>query len=296
VDRVEFYSSPGVPIVADLYLPDGPAPDGGWPGVVACLGWGSVKELMQQWGEALAGRGYAVLVPDYRGFGASGGTRGQCFPDEHVEDVRAAMTYADTRSDVDSGRLSLLGVSYGGAVAVATAGVDRRVQAVISVVGYGSGARHLRAIRSSEQWEGFVERLRRDRESRVLTGVSEEIDPDEILLRDEEARAWRAEMETAYPHMAFRTTLESAEKIIEFEPERRLPYRDGTALLLIHAGDDAMVPVAESEGMHALASEPKKLVIIPGIEHHDVHRGDAFDRVIDLSDDWLRAHAAADDD
>lgn len=295
MDGVEFYSSPGVPIGADLYLPAGRAPDAGWPGVVVCLGWGSVKELMQQWGEALADRGYAVLVPDYRGFGASGGTRGQCFPEEHVEDVRAAVTYAGARPDIDAGRISLLGVSYGGAIAVAAAGVDRRARTVISVVGYGSGARHLRAIRSTTQWEGFLERLRRDRESRVLTGVSEEIDPDEILLRDEEARAWRVEMEATYPHMAFRTTLESAEKIIEFEPERRLPFDETTALLLIHAGEDAMVPVSESERMHAAASDPKKLVIIPGIEHHDVHHGDAFARVIAASEDWLRAYAAGDD-
>ena len=44
---------------------------------------------MTNWGEALAALGYMVIVPDYRGLGASGGERGQCFPEEHIDDIRS---------------------------------------------------------------------------------------------------------------------------------------------------------------------------------------------------------------
>lgn len=294
MESVNFFSSPGVPLVADLYLPDSEPPGPGYPTIVACLGWGSVKELMEPWGQALAAAGYAVLVPDYRGFGGSGGTRGQCFPSEHVDDIRATLTYAGERSGLDAGRLALVGVSYGGAIAVAVGGLDDRPAAIISIVGYGSGERHLQAVRSPEQWTEFRARLQADRDRRVLTGRSEDIDPDEILLRDEEAIAWRTRVEEEYPHMAFRTTLESAERIIEFRPERSLPYEPPTPLLLIHAEDDTMVPVEESRAMWERGAEPKQLVVIPGIGHHEVHTGEAFQQVIRHTDDWLQIHLVRD--
>lgn len=290
MQNISFFSTPGVPLVADLYLPDVGPPEGGFPFVVACLGWGSVKELMEPWGTALSEAGYGVLVVDYRGFGASGGTRGQCFPSEHIEDIRAAITMAGELDGINGERLALLGVSYGGAIAVATGGVDQRPAAIISIVGYGSGARHLRAIRTSEQWLAFRRRLADDRRQRVMTGRSDDIDPDEILLRDDEARAWRRRVEEQYPHMAFRTTLESAERIIEFRPENYLPYETPTPILFIHAGEDTMVPVEESERMWRRAADPKKLEVIPGAGHHDVHSGDVFRQVIDHADTWLKLH------
>ena len=138
VETLSLLSPAGVDLAVDLYLPEGEPPAAGRPVVVVCLGWGSVKELMPGWGNALAALGYAAMVPDYRGFGASGGERGRCFPEEHVEDIKSVMEHAGERPGLDGRRVGLLGVSYGGAVAVA-AGTDRRCRAVISVVGYGSG-------------------------------------------------------------------------------------------------------------------------------------------------------------
>ncbi len=286
---MSFRSPVGITLAADLYVPSGTPPAAGNPVVVVCLGWGSVKELMPQWGSALAEAGYAVLVPDYRGFGASGGERGRCFPDEHVEDVRGVMAYAAGRTEFDAGRIALLGVSYGGAVAVA-AGVDERCRTVISVVGYGSGERHLEAVRTPEQWSDFGSRLAEDRRLRLSGVPSEEVDPDEILLRDEEARSWRRRVERQYPHMAFRTTLESAEMIVSFRPERGLPYSPAKPVMFIHAEGDTMIPVAESERMWRLSTEPKRLVVVPGIGHHEVHHGEGFRQVISQVCQWLEDH------
>ena len=291
METVGFPSPAGVVLAADLYLPIGDSPPGGHPVVVVCLGWGSVKELMPQWGAALTSMGYAALVPDYRGFGASGGERGRCFPEEHVADIRAAMGFVAERSELDADRISLLGVSYGGAVAVA-AGVDRRCRLVISVVGYGSGERHLSAIRNAEQWREFRNRVAEDGRRRLEGAPSETVDPDEILLRDDEARAWRRRVERQYPHMAFRTTLESAEQILAFRPERHLPYSPSKPAMFIHAGGDTMIPVDESRRMWRRAAEPKRLEVIAGIGHHEVHHGEGFEQVMDHVNDWLSQHLA----
>ena len=286
METLSFLSPSGVTLAADLYVPPGDFPAGGHPVVVVCLGWGSVKELMPQWGKALTSLDYAVLVPDYRGFGASGGERGRCFPDEHVDDIRAVMGYVAERPGLDAGRIALLGVSYGGAVAVA-AGVDGRCRTVISVVGYGSGERHLAAIRTAGQWKEFRRRLAEDRHRRMDGAPSETVDPDEILLRDSEAREWRKRVECEHPHMAFQTTLESAERIVDFRPERHLPYSPSKPAMFIHAGADTMIPVEESELMWRRSEEPKRLVVVPGIGHHEVHHGEGFRQVIEQVEDWL---------
>ncbi len=68
--------------------------------------------------EALAGRGYAVLLVDYRGYGGNPGT-----PSEEglATDARGAVAYLRTRSGFDSDRLAYFGESLGAAVALGLA-------------------------------------------------------------------------------------------------------------------------------------------------------------------------------
>ncbi len=70
---------------------------------------------------ALADRGYAVLLFDYRGFGGNPGS-----PSETglIRDARAARRHLASRPGVDPGRVALFGESLGAAVAVASAAED----------------------------------------------------------------------------------------------------------------------------------------------------------------------------
>ncbi len=65
--------------------------------------------------EAIAGRGYAVLLVDYRGYG---GNPGKPSEEGLAADARAAVAYLRTRSDVDPDRLAYFGESLGAAVAL----------------------------------------------------------------------------------------------------------------------------------------------------------------------------------
>ena len=69
-------------------------------------------------GRALADRGYAVLLVDYRGYGGNPGS-----PSESglAADARAAVAYLQSRSDVDTDRLTYFGESLGAAVALGLA-------------------------------------------------------------------------------------------------------------------------------------------------------------------------------
>lgn len=81
----------------------------------------------------LQAQGYTVLLPRYRGTGVSGGSISL----QHSrEDGAAAVAWlkGETAGEVDPSRIGLLGVSYGGWVAVQTAAADRSVRCVVALV------------------------------------------------------------------------------------------------------------------------------------------------------------------
>ena len=69
--------------------------------------------------------GYVTLRFDMRGCGESEGEHGRVICLEQVEDTSNALTFLAKHPAVDPDRIGLIGSSFGGAVAVYTAGVDR---------------------------------------------------------------------------------------------------------------------------------------------------------------------------
>lgn len=69
-------------------------------------------------GMALADKGYATLLVDYRGYGANPGS-----PSEEglIRDARSALDYLESRSDLDPKRIAYFGESLGSGVAVGLA-------------------------------------------------------------------------------------------------------------------------------------------------------------------------------
>lgn len=112
------------------------------PLVVICHGFvGSrigVDRLFVKTARELAEDGYMVLRFDYAGCGESSGNYGKEGLDSMIDQTRTVLDYALTCSDVDPTRVTLIGHSLGGAVAILTAARDRRVKNLVlwSAVGY----------------------------------------------------------------------------------------------------------------------------------------------------------------
>jgi uncharacterized protein len=85
----------------------------------------------------LAGKGVASLRIDFRGSGESDGKFADMTVDSEIADALAAIDFLRSRSDVDSQRMSVLGMSLGGAVATAVAG--RTTHPLRSVVLWNPG-------------------------------------------------------------------------------------------------------------------------------------------------------------
>ncbi|MFC5752193.1 CocE/NonD family hydrolase [Actinomadura rugatobispora] len=112
-----------------------PAGGGRAPAVLLGHGFGGSKDDVRQEAEELARNGYGVLTWSARGFGRSTGEIALNSPDYEVKDVRQLIDWLAKRPDVrldgpGDPRVGMAGESYGGAIALLTAGHDPRVDAI----------------------------------------------------------------------------------------------------------------------------------------------------------------------
>lgn len=103
-----------------FYRPSGAGP---FPVVVMAHGLGAIREMgLAPYAERFLAAGYAVLVFDYRNFGASTGEPRQLLSvARQREDWKAAIAYARARPETDADRVALWGSSFGGGHVVAVA-------------------------------------------------------------------------------------------------------------------------------------------------------------------------------
>jgi pimeloyl-ACP methyl ester carboxylesterase len=290
---VAFYSE-GVRIAGHLHQPTGRQTDERRPGIVLCHGFNAVQRVgLPDIAAHLAAAGYAVLRFDYRGVGDSDGPRGRIFPQEHVKDVRAAITFLQAQPGVQPDRIGLYGTSFGGSHAISAAAVDSRPQVIVSSVSVGNGRRWLRGLRRYWEWTAFLKRLEEDRTRRVQTGESQVISPYEIMVLYPATEAAHKERERQ-GIVAADVVLESAEAIIEYAPEEVVHRLAPRPVLFIHCADDVLVPPDESIAMYEHAGEPKKLVLLPGRSHYDVYSGQGFVEVMAHATAWFSKYLLVD--
>jgi esterase/lipase len=103
----------GTSIAYDLYLPDGVAPAGGWPGVVVMHGLGGTKDDMAPIAAVFSSQGYAALAYSDRGSGTSTGDLELAGPSE-TSDERAMESFFAGQPQVSDTKIGAWGISYGG--------------------------------------------------------------------------------------------------------------------------------------------------------------------------------------
>lgn len=162
--KVAFNADAFSTVVAYLLIPDGA---GRKPAVLLAHGHGGGKDDLFDAGppyhniaERLVHAGYVVIAPDWRSFGERRDDESfvQHFQDEHgrdgcdlsymmygyfgyqlltlnVADARRCLDVLAARKDVDAKRLGVIGLSFGGTMALYTAALDRRVKAAV-ISGY----------------------------------------------------------------------------------------------------------------------------------------------------------------
>lgn len=141
------FDSWGDRCAAWLYRPDGGAA-AGLPCIVMAHGFAGVREArLDAYAERFAAAGFAVLVFDYRGFGASEGEPRQLLSiPRQLADWAAAIAYARTLDGVNPERIVAWGTSFSGGHVIQTAARDHRLAAAIAQAPYVDGIRQALAM------------------------------------------------------------------------------------------------------------------------------------------------------
>ena len=133
VTQLNLDGAEGVHLDSSLYLPAKlPA-----PAILLAHGFGGSKDSVAPEAEFLAQNGYIVLAWSARGFGQSTGQITMDAPTHEIADIQRLITYLSTRKEVIQQHVGdplvgIAGASYGGAAALLTAGLDHRIDAVVS--------------------------------------------------------------------------------------------------------------------------------------------------------------------
>lgn len=281
-----FYSG-GSKVQATLRLPD-ETRQGRLPGIVQGPGWLGLRDakLYERYHCSFTAAGYAVLVFDYRGFGDSEGEPGLILPAREAEDIRNAITYMETRDEVDPNRIGLFGSGgTGGANPIYVAAVDQRVKCVVSNYAFASGREWLRSMRREYEWLEFLKRVREDRRRRVLEGQGELVNPREELMVATPERKQTTVKKDVDSRIPDRVPLYCAEALMEFSPEDYVARIAPRAILFISTENDAVTPEDQTFRLYNKAGQPKKLILQKETSHYKAY-GDYFDQVTPQIIDW----------
>jgi hypothetical protein len=248
----------------------------GFGGNKAGQGQTVVARQLTEWG-------YAALRIDFRGCGESEGERGRVICLDQVADTRNAVSYLASRPEVDPDRIALVGSSFGAAVAVFTAGADRRVAAVISCGGWGNGERKFRGQHPTpEAWERFTKMLDEGRRYREKTGKSLMVPRFDIVPIPERLRRNMS----AGSIMEF--PAETAQSMYDFRADEQVGNISPRPLLLLHSANDSVTPTYESIEMFRRAGQPTELHLLSDVDHFTFNEENQ--RLTRIVSDWLERY------
>jgi alpha-beta hydrolase superfamily lysophospholipase len=276
-EELTFFSGPGLRLAARLYVPDTPVDRK--TGIVFCHGFGGVKEgTPPGLSTRLAQHGYSVLTFDYRGFGASEGSRGLLNPAEQIEDAVHAVEFLARRSGID--RVGVYGTSFGGGIAVGAARRNPRVRCGVVTVPVVSGRLWLQSIM---RWYEFQQVLSRAMEaigSKTQTGEIEMADRFDIMIPDP--------LSQSLYQQPFPMAVETFFHVLNHDPLADAPALD-RPFAVIGVEDDPLVPAQQAKDLFDNLGGPKELTVFQGTNHYAVYE-DLLEKVFEKAAAWFDAH------
>jgi dienelactone hydrolase len=293
-DDVEFDADGGVKLRGWLLSPEGSGPH---PAITMAHGYAGVKEQgLEPFARTFADAGFVVLVHDHRSFGASDGEpRQDVDPWQQIADWRRAISFLESRPEVDARRIGLWGTSYAGGHAIVLGATDRRLRCVVAQVptisGYEQGLRRVPPDAVAALEETFAEDERaqlRGEPPRYQAIVSADPavpaayrapDAIDFYLQWASDGIWENAV-----------TVRSTRAARMYEPGVWIGRVSPTPLLMVIAQNDTITVADLALAAYERALEPKRLELIPG-GHFDPYLS-SFTQSSSAALEWFGGHLA----
>jgi pimeloyl-ACP methyl ester carboxylesterase len=237
------------------------------PAIILVAGSGPVDRdgtvadipVLGQLANALADAGFLVLRYDKRGVGQSGGRVESAGLTEYGEDLRAAIMFMTDRKDVDPKRVTVVGHSEGGAVALLAAAKDRHVAALVLLAATGVSGNDLLLA----QQKHLLDRSNlSETDKQAKVDLQKRIHQAVITGRGWEALPADVRRQVDNPEFL---------SILTHDPARIMPdVRQ--PILIVQGALDTQVEPSNADRLAALAGArkrpaPVEVVKIPGVNH-----------------------------
>jgi dipeptidyl aminopeptidase/acylaminoacyl peptidase len=283
-ERVEFFSD-GVRLRGYLRWPDTPAAEPS-PVLVQGPGWLGLatSSRYEAWHEGFTRAGYAVCVFDYRGSGESDGESGWINPELQLQDIANAVTYLETRPDIDPRRIGGFGMGgIGGGNAIIAAARDPRIRCVVAQTVVADGADWLHRMRCEHEWVDYLKRLEADRRRWVREGGGERVDPrQDLMVATPERSHAKGHLDSGLESGIY---LRSAEFLLTYRPIDEVDRIAPRALLLTSIAHDAVTPADHALALYEKAGAPKKLIHQTNTTHYQ-SQVDNYHVLLEQFTDW----------
>jgi uncharacterized protein len=294
-ERISYYSD-GLKLSGILNTPEN-AQGKRFPGVLLVPGFMSTADaFFPGFADELNKGGFVSLTMDFRGFGESEGVRGEVIPYLQIYDASNAISYLQSRPEVNPDKIAILGVSLGGGEVAYIAARDRRVKAVASMVLVGDGVRRMRKFRTEEQWQTLMQKVQEDRINRAVTGKSKEFrgflkeGTDSVLIMPPDLTSSLKEAEQVEDEKGNSTTLATVDGWLSYKPEEIIDKVSPTPILFVQAEKDEL-EADDADILYRKAKEPKKLFTLKDGVHFDVYgkrTNEAMKPVLELFNQYLQ--------
>jgi alpha/beta superfamily hydrolase len=205
--------------------------------------------IYEELAEEACRAGFVSLVFDFRGVGKSGGAFDYGFAER--EDVKCALDFLVSRSDVVSGGVFVVGHSLGAAVALYALQRDSRVKGLVL---WSTPKNHDYNVKKFIRRKNGVLGLF---VFQILSRLDRVFNVSRLYS-----------LEVAGIDLRPRFVREKLMKLDECEAASKLR---NMPLLIVIGQSDVLVGVDEAKEVYRSANEPKKLVVVPSADH--VYRG-----------------------
>lgn len=281
--KVTFRNHFGIELAADMFRPK--KAEGKLPAIAVCGAFGAVKEQHSGlYAQEMAKRGFLTIAFDPSFTGESGGQpRYMNSPDINVEDFQAAIDFLSNLDEVDTERISIIGICGWGGMALQTACIDTRIKATVAVTMYdmsrvtGNGyfdsadneeARYqARVSINNQRTEDF-----RNGTYKLGGGVIDpdiEDAPDFVKQYSQYYRIRAYHSRSLNSNRGWNVTAGTSllnTRLFTYAHEIR------SAVLLVH-GENAHSRYMSEGAFELLKGDNKELYIVPGANHTDLYDG-----------------------